>query len=713
MYLPIFILCVLPSVLAGLLHIYLFNKKAKVNIAKVIIYYIIFFYGVLSALKMILDGSDLTLIECLMDTIPKTYYHYLFPLIFLVLLSPPIFSLILKKINVSSVLPMFQSLMFFTLAMGFVITNKISNGLYVAVLCVSVVGSIGADFFINGVKYCGRNNIRNRVRYAVPVTFFYIVTVILAMPLTLFFNNISEVPIIPSAVIFALLTGAVIQFVIIAGGGIFLLTCRQFELFYTLLFAVTFVGYIQNMFLNGHMLQMDGTKQVWSGMQLYGNIVVWIVIVAAVLCIKKICRRNISKVYSMICVYLGVVQIASLAYLGVSTLVVNKEHNSDFDSRYIVSTKGALELSPKNNILVFVLDWYDEQILQKVIETEPDFLEPLDGFTHYSNVTSLYAFTEMSLPYLITGVEDGDSYDNGTMLEDISNAGYDTSVYTDLKYIPQQVWDILYNWQQTEYKPKYYVWNTISLMSMCSKYQMAPFVLKNIYWYTTNDFKLLERNDNFIKWETENDYPFLRALVNTGLSVYDVKDSIGSFKLYHMYGVHPAYNFTENCIPTNDTEDYNSMISQAKGSLKVVYEYINQLKALELYDSSTVVITADHGENDLYNPYRVDSRMKVLQLNKTSSPILLVKQSNSTWHGIHESKAPASHTELIASIVNAAGSERAADYGRTLEEISETERNVRTFIFTRDDMPYVKAEIDGEALNPDDWTIVEQIGIMD
>ena len=294
------------------------------------------------------------------------------------------------------------------------------------------------------------------------------------------------------------------------------------------------------------------------------------------------------------------------------------------------------------------------------------------------------------------------------MLEDISEAGYDISVYTEPKYLPQQLLDKIDNW--TTYKPKYYGFDTVRLMLKCSKYQISPFILKDNYSYKTDDFSTLRKND-FTVWEVDYDYPFWNALKDTGLSISD-KTSIGSFKLYHMYGAHPSFNMTEDFMPVDYLGNYEAMISQAKGSLKIVYEYLNQLKALGLYDSSEIYITADHGENYLYDSYRFVLLEKRKLIN-TSSPILLVKHAHSTWKGVHESKAPVSHTEMIASIINTIVPQNTAKYGQTLEDIGEMQERKRIFIFDRGDMPYVKVEINGDVLNPDNWTIVERISLED
>lgn len=95
-------------------------------------------------------------------------------------------------------------------------------------------------------------------------------------------------------------------------------------------------------------------------------------------------------------------------------------------------------------------------------------------------------------------------------------------------------------------------------------------------------------------------------------------------------------------------------------------------------------------------------------LQTTSYPLLLVKDAGETREGLVQSKAPVSHTELIATIADAIGIQTAADYGQTLTQIEETARRERIFTYMRNDMPYVKSAINGDAGNPDDWSVVEE-----
>ena len=710
----IFALCITPGILAAGIQIPLLKKTCKQTaVCKIIVFYIGIFYGILSLIKMIIDSGKLTLAESFADIVPSTYLHYLIPLIFMAVIIPCLIYFVLRSADISGLMSLFDSVMFVILTLGFIITGRISNIFCVAAMIISSSIALWGAFSYKGeISYFSRDNLKQRLKYAAPPTLLYVVTVIVSLPGTLFLNNLSEITIVPSSFARALLSGAVVYFVLIAGLGILLLTWRQLELFYTALFAITIAGYIQSMLLNGHMVAMDGGRQTWQGTQLWINTLIWVILVAGILLLKVLIHKDVARVYRAISIYLCLVQIVSLGFLAVTTY----RKNDDADSAdWILSTDGALELHPDNNVLVFVLDWYDEQILEKILAEDDGFLAPLDGFTYYPNATSLYAFTETSLPYLLSGVEwQYDmgkeeymeyAYANGHMLDDIHDAGYDIGLYTHVQYITDTVTDKLCNY--TQYQQDCPVWDTVDLMIKCSKYQMAPFGLKSKYWYTTDQIIDLAIDDGFTRWITYDDLPFYTALTKTGISIDESFTGTGSFKFYHMCGAHMPYVITEDLAYTDSkTEDSCSMLSQAKGSMKIVLEYIEQLKALDMYDNTIIIITADHGENYLYDPSRVDD-LDDLQLEKTSNPILLVKNAGQTWDGLRRNSAPVSHTEVIASIIAAINPQAAAGYGSTLEDIEESVNRNRIFTFNRDDLSYVKAVISGDVLDEDNWTVIE------
>lgn len=716
-------LCAVPGVLSGIFHIAL-TKEVKIeNKINTIVVYTGLFYGVLSFVQTILGSGPLTLTESFRGTVPAAYLYYILPFILLSATIPLLMKLLSRHADISRYISLFGSVMFAILSLWFIVFNRIYNSFYVAAFLISALAAYwGINYYKGEISFFIKDDIKRRIRYAVPITLFHIVTAMIFLPGTLYLNNRSEISFSASSLVAALLAGTVIQTVLIAGAGIVLLTQKQFNLVYTVLFALSLSGYLQNTLLNGQMQQMDGGRQTWQGAPLYINFLIWIVLIAGIMLIRRFVHKNVAKIYSVICIYLCLVQIVSLGYMVVRTYIQNPEGSAE---RWVLSKDGMFTLHPDNNVLVFVLDWYDEQILEKVLQEDEGFLSSLDGFTRYTNATSLYNFTAMSVPYLLSGVEwqyDMNleeyveyAYGNSTMMDDISAAGYDIGIYTDSSYVCSDVSDDLRNflpYTQLSDTQNCDTWNTIELMLRCSKYQMAPFGIKNWYWYSSDEINALRGHNQIIYSVSgaSDDISFRTSLNETGLEIDRNAADSGNYRFYHLYGTHPPYISADSGRSISVEE--RDMISQAKDSMKIVLEYIERLKELDLYDSATIIITADHGQQYMYVPSR-EVNMVSLRLEKTSTPILLVKTPGDTWDGMKQSCAPVTHTEVVSSIINAINPQLSSKYGRTLQEIDETEDRVRTFIFWRADLPYVKSVIIGNARDESNWSVVERIEIQD
>ena len=717
-FVAIIALCTVFGVLSGVFHIFLMKEVRIENRINTVAVYIGLFYGVLSGVQMIRSYGTLSLVESFRYAVPAVYLHYIPLLVLLSVAIPPLMKLLSRYADLSRYISLFGSVVFAILSLWFVIFDKIYNTFYVAILSIGALAAFwGINYYKGEISFFDKDDVKRRIRYAVPVTLFHIVTTMIFLPGTLYINNRTEISFSASSFVVALLAGTVIQAVLIGGAGIVLLTRRQFNLVYTVLFAISLSGYLQNNFLNGRMQQMDGGRQEWEGAQLCVNFLIWLILIAGIMLIKRHVRKNVAKVYSAICIYLCLVQIVSLGYMAVRTYVQNPEDSS---VRWVLSKDGQFTLHPDNNVLVFILDWYDEQILEKILRDDEQFLSSLDGFTRYTNATSLYAFTAESVPYLLTGVEwqydmsrekyVDYAYANSTMMSDIYSAGYDIGIYTDASYISRDMSGILRNYMPyTELSEEQNcdTWNTIELMLRCSNYQSAPFGMKNWYWYSSEEINALRGRSKII-YSVSDDIGFWSSLNKIGLETDPDAAGSGSYRFYHLYGAHPPYQMTEDFVGISLSDSEADMLSQAKGSMKIVLEYIEQLKELELYDNATIIITADHGQHYLYVPWR-ENRRVALGMDMTSNPILLVKRPGDTWEGIQQSDAPVSHTEVVSDIVHAVNSPAAAKYGRTLQEIAETEDRVRTYTFWRDDLPYVRVSITGNVRDESSWTIEERI----
>ena len=118
---------------------------------------------------------------------------------------------------------------------------------------------------------------------------------------------------------------------------------------------------------------------------------------------------------------------------------------------------------------------------------------------------------------------------------------------------------------------------------------MSPHFLKRMFYqYQPSIFNPSLINGN-IKTYEENDREFFLGL-KKGLT----KSKSNVFKFYHLAGMHDPYILNENVEYLKDGEK-GTAFKQGIGTLKIVREYLMQLKQEGLYENTMFVVMADHG----------------------------------------------------------------------------------------------------------------------
>lgn len=418
------------------------------------------------------------------------------------------------------------------------------------------------------------------------------------------------------------------------------------------IFIYCICSYIQQMFLNGNMNKMEGNAQHWGSNVVVVNTVVWIVLIVfgVVLCRTKKRDAIITYVSAFIA---GVQIITFLTILLTGNVVGSKNQQLVENNNYV--------LSPNENLVVFILDAYDTQMLDKVLEDDSTYLEPLHDFTYYNNMTSRYTATDGSMPYLLTGriaEEENtymDIYDKSTFLKNIKEYGYDINILTAAYYVEPFEKGIVDNITEDYYCTLDYE-KTVSQMSKCVRYRSAPFLVKPYYYYENYDLTNVIHDTNVYLFGTDAD--FYGDLCENGLEVDSV---IGhQMQIYHLYGAHAPYYLTEDA-----QLNYNSNpIAQWKGSLKIVYDYLEQLKKQGLYDSTSIIIMADHGLN---RSQRVAMDEWNIPVTDESNPIFFVKGKNQRQEQLMLDDIAVSHDDFFATVIKLIDEEN-SNYGLAVWE---------------------------------------------
>ena len=414
--------------------------------------------------------------------------------------------------------------------------------------------------------------------------------------------------------------------------------------------------YVQEMFLNGDMSYIDGGTQMWSGKQMAVNAMIWIAIaVVTILAVYK--YKNGFKILTGICAYVAAIQLITFIYLFTMNCM------SPSASKHLTEER-IFDLAKEDNVIVFILDAYDVQMMKTVIDNDEDYLEPLHDFVYFNNMSSRYTATDGSLPYLLTAADLSDPdikkdqdkwYDNSVFLKTIKDYGYDIRILTSDNYVEDIQEHVIDNYSDDGYC-KLDAEKTVSLFERCMKYKNSPFCLKSFYRYEAYDITNVITDTNIYIFGTdpEFDEKILAEGVNAG-------EFDKAFRIYHLYGAHSPYYLTQDA-----KRDYDSnALAQWRGSLKIVYDYIDALKEKGIYDDATIIIMADHGFNNTQRN-SVAAEGIPFDENKTN-PIFFIKEKNMSNDRLTVDSRKTSHDSFFDTVYESMGIP-ARYYGTVFDE---------------------------------------------
>lgn len=686
------------AIISAILWTLLNKNKLKENgIAEFIRAMLFFFwcdYFILSAVKWLLGNGQDTLFESFWDMEARTYIHYGIPLLVISAAEPFLLKLFGKEFG-KRLISAFCAENFIILFWVFFITGEISNITYCLSFLVSGISALlTAVLLKKEFDYLMFREYRKVFIKALPVVGAWIFMHGIYLPNELYLNNMGDFSGTYGSFLVILTAISLLVLCVIVAAEIILLPKSILWGANLMIAGMVIMGYIQNMFLNGRLTILNGSEQEWSKGSQFINAVIWILVIGLIL-ISGYLKRNVVKLWQSICVYIVLIQIVTLGYMVVTTDFSEKMSSG------AMTTENSLELSKRNNVLVFVLDRLESKWTQKLLDEESEFFDPLADFTFYRNATSQFADTRTSIPYMLTGTEWQEgmgaeygkyAYENSSFLSDIKKNDYDIGLYTDLGNTSEVVYGIASNYKESVHR-KYKLWNTFATMWKSSMYKTTPFCIKSSYSYYTSDIAAMV--DEPEVWSTENDLPFYESLKKERISVTD--DYANAFRFYHMRGAHEPYYLSEDLQYNKTGRDVN-VYGQIKGSMKIVYEYLNQLKELGLYEDATIIITADHGQQTEF----LEAEGKP---DKTLMPTMLVKKPGEHHKSIVYNEAPVTHTEYLATVAQAAGLDW-KQYGNTLDEapeINDTERVCISLWYGH----IIKFTINGDARDLENWRAVE------
>lgn len=440
------------------------------------------------------------------------------------------------------------------------------------------------------------------------------------------------------------------------------------RIYAALLFTTALCVYIQGNFLNIDLGVMNGGAIVWSEyfFQVMIRLTVWILIIAAGIALSVFKKDIFQKVSFAISFFLTAVQTVTLLVLLIPTIL---EGDYTTGTYTFVSEEGLYEMGKEENVIFFCLDMFDDSYFKAIFEEEPEIAEEFEGFTYFSNFTGTYSTTNYSLPLLLTGktyLNEGPAREwnnlraeEGTYVDEFINNGYKLGIYSENTYLlPERYVTGADNYVEA---PLYI---TNRLHFAYDLYQLVackylPDIVKPFIWMDGTEFNYWKGWKSDYRAYDGLNASFRDGILDNGISI---ADSAKQFKFIHLWGSHYPYSIDENA---NDVETGGGVsdIQCARGVIRMVQWYIEEMKKNGSYDNAVIVITADHG-------YYWDGVL--------TNPLCLVKPRNATGN-MKVNNAPVCQVDLPATIVDLCNINSDVDYGKSMFEYDESEERDRYF----------------------------------
>jgi len=558
-----------------------------------------------------------------------------------------------------------------------------------------------------------RKGALKNIKSIIPELLLLVVTFAIFCPSSLFLANKSEFAISYSKVLPVILTAALLVTVVCFIGAVLIWDERLCRHYRALIGSVALGFYVQSNFLNPDMPELNGTEVNWADFMLPGliSIAVWLILVVGFQVFTAWKYDKFEKVSKYLSYFVSAVQLVTLVILILTT-------PKSSASNVVLTKDDVFTVGTGDNIIVFVLDSMGGEYLEENIRKHEELETSLSDFTFFRNAVSGGAYTAVGMPVLLTGIEFDPTYRgyepylqeawaDTTIYEDLAAQGYDIRILTDGRYMANVSDEIIrnaYSIGDTFYISDYSAFAK-DLYQFVGIYTMPQF-LKPYFWMYTEEItsaitatneeaRSFSEADSVADGEVYkfDDVAFYQDMENSGLEVkYD-----NVYRIYHIFGPHAPFTMNENIEYVG--EEVATEEGQLLGSMKIVLSYIDRMKEREVYDKSTIIITADHGR----------AGADGIQQN----PALLIKQPGES-HSLEYNDAPVHFRNVVATVARAALDDYSS-YGPSVYDLdvnSDVERlhtvaepvKVQRYGVGEDDQPFMRFIMPVDAADEDGIT---------
>jgi len=424
-----------------------------------------------------------------------------------------------------------------------------------------------------------------------------------------------------------------------------------------LFFAVGLLLWIQGNIIVWNYGLLDGHTIPWEDYFWNGIIdaIVWI----SILVISVLKSDAIYKHIRIICIFLILVQLGGLM---ATVYAAPDEPSWKYQNLYQDSQK-LYEFSTDTNVIIIILDTYQSDIFQEIINEDEKYKDMFDGFTYYRNSVGGFPTSYPSVILILSGKY----YNNSVPIKDfIKNTTLDNSIPVVLKqngFRTSISTDVI-----TSIYPSRNVFDDISNQPLVGNIRSvkdtnlddASFLTElTLFRHIPQSLKMIFFSKPIVP-DSGEIYPDMIMYERFKTDV-KVGSPSPTFKVFHLRGVHPPFTLNETLESQELPSTRSGYKSTAKAELSITHALLTSLKKQGIYNNSLIFIVGDHGAqkrsmglNNSVNKNSIDSSIVSEKIVTGGIPLMLVKPINSTGH-LSISDTPVALEDIPKTIADSYG----------------------------------------------------------
>ena len=443
---------------------------------------------------------------------------------------------------------------------------------------------------------------------------FVVCNIFLFGPFTVYQGNIDEFVVPLTSILSYFVFPALILVSVISVIGL-LLPEKLHQRYISILFILGILIWLQgNIFVWKYGL-LDGQSFDWTKGQWRGLVdgALWI----ALLIVSYVFYRKLYKIAVFGSIVLVSLQAALLVFSSFQQPEIWKMRSAE-SSRV---PDEIFEFSSKQNVIHIILDAFQSDIFQEIIEEDPIYYyKALAGFTFFKDTTSSFPTTYMSIPAFLSG----QNYKNDIPMPEfvdsvlrgktITNVMYDEGYEVDFAGAKADIYakgrhtnsfhtPVPYGLTKHQYEKVNSALIVDMVLFRCAPHFLKKYICNDQSWFIQC---LVEQ-----KFKTEGMYFAYKAFLQEVIDNMSATRAKPVYKYFHLMQPHAPF-------VVNEDGEYAGRIlaanrrnakTQSKYTLNHVIELLNKLKALGTYESSLIILHADHGGHIRIKMMNMDKEM--------------------------------------------------------------------------------------------------------